>query len=163
MNHPKISIVHATLADYPSIIRLIETGIGEWGREFLDDLNGWAKRVCTTDYLETVQTNGCLLIAVDENRPFDRRIVGTASGHHDKGVWVLGGIYVSEKKLGIGSKLVEEVLAFGAESGVKDAYSYVYENNHGSLRFLKRHGAIEVDEETVMGHRYVITSITLNG
>ncbi len=154
-----ISIVSAKTKDYAEILHIMESGIAEWGGGFLDDLTVWLDRVNTPSHLAHIQTKGCLIVAVDSHG-----IMGTAHGYpHDEypDVWVLGGIYVERKNLGVGKALSQHILAIGREKGYRQAHSYVHEKNYGSLRFLARQGAVPIDEERYGMQRYITLSIPL--
>lgn len=148
-------------ADESQLLKVSELtydGILHWGGHIFTDIEPWVRTTCDLSKLAELRHKGYLLVAIDGSE-----IVGTASGSLGDDGWVLGGIYVSKKNCGIGHELALQVLKEGYERGYKIAYSYVYEHNVGSLKFLKRFGAVEVDDEVTVGHRYIKVAIELKG
>lgn len=166
MKKSDISIKDASPSQYDRILEIVEHGIMEWGEHIKDDLAPWTSQISNSAYLRNIQDGGILLTAMptDECGVDSDTIVGTAHGYpHEENpeVWVLGGIYVTRKNLGVGLSLAQHILRVGREKGFKNAHSYVYEHNHGSLRFLERQGAVAVDEEVYGKNRFITLSIPL--
>jgi len=155
-------IEQAELKDAEAISTILNSGVKEWAGTEYESLKGWYLEHYSIPKIESNLINPEKQFFVHKND--DEEINGTIIITNNEDSVHFGGLYVTEKRKGVATKLIEyaEKVTYDLNPDIKYIEVYIWHRNYLSETIFEKHGFKLVSTNFTAGTFYKVFRKKLN-